>query len=283
MDVNDFKTFLEVVRTRHFGQAAKNLCITQSTVSARIKTLEEQLGTSLFVRQRNNIQLTQAGEKLLSYAELITATWNRARQDIAIEGNKHLPLVIGGISSLWDSLSQQWLQAIYTQNHKLIIYAEVQPQNTLLSRVATGTMDLAFIYDLPQNDQLAAIHLADIPLIMVSTKAQSLQEATADKYLLVDWGASFQAHHTQHFRQIPTPELHVSEARIALDFMLACGGTAYLAEPMVKEHLQAGSLFLIESAPMFQKSVYMVYNESSEKRRVIESLLEKITAANRHP
>ena len=141
MDVNDFKTFLEVVRTRHFGQAAKSLCITQSTVSARIKTLEEQLGTALFVRQRNNIQLTQAGEKLLSYAELITATWNRARQEIAVEGRKPQPLVIGGVSSLWDMLSQQWLQDIYSENQSFIIYAEVQPQNILLSRLATGTMD----------------------------------------------------------------------------------------------------------------------------------------------
>ena len=67
MDIDALKTFIEVNRTRHFGQAARNLYVSQSTVSARIKLLEEQVGLPLFVRQRNNIQLTAAGEKLLHY------------------------------------------------------------------------------------------------------------------------------------------------------------------------------------------------------------------------
>ena len=276
MDVNDFKTFLEVVRTRHFGQAAQSLCITQSTVSARIKTLEEQLGTALFVRQRNNIQLTPAGEKLLSYAELITTTWNRARQEIATEGSKSQPLVIGGVSSLWDILSQQWLQDIYSENQHHVIYAEVQPQNTLLSRLSTGTMDLAFVYENSVSEQFASIHLIDIPLIMVSSRKQSLQDATAEKYVLVDWGSSFLTQHAEYFASLPAPEIHASEARIAFDFIKACGGSAYLAEPMVREYLQAGKLFNIEDVPVFHKSVFAVYNKSSEKRRIIESLLAKL-------
>ena len=84
MDINDFRTFIEVSRTRHFGQAAKNLFITQSAVSARIRLLEDVLGKKLFVRQRNNIQLTPEGEQLLAHAEIITTAWNNARQTIGV-------------------------------------------------------------------------------------------------------------------------------------------------------------------------------------------------------
>ena len=57
--------FVEVVRTRHFSKAAENLYITQSAVSFRIRQLEQGLGVNLFIRQRNNIQLTAPGERLL--------------------------------------------------------------------------------------------------------------------------------------------------------------------------------------------------------------------------
>ncbi|WP_351060278.1 LysR family transcriptional regulator, partial [Psychrobacter sp. TB20-MNA-CIBAN-0197] len=53
MDIDLLKTFVEVVRTRHFGKAAENLYITQSAVSFRIRQLEQGLGVNLFIRQRN--------------------------------------------------------------------------------------------------------------------------------------------------------------------------------------------------------------------------------------
>ena len=62
MDINALRTFLEIAKTRHFGHAADTLFVSQSTVSARIKTLEDVLGVNLFIRERGNIQLTVAGD-----------------------------------------------------------------------------------------------------------------------------------------------------------------------------------------------------------------------------
>ena len=52
------RTFLDVCRTRHFGQAAEALQLTQAAVSARIKQLENRLGVQLFDR----IRPQQAGD-----------------------------------------------------------------------------------------------------------------------------------------------------------------------------------------------------------------------------
>ena len=71
MDTELLKTFMEVSRTRHFGRAAENLYLTQSAVSFRIRQLESVLGVELFSRQRNNIQLTEAGEKLMPLAKTV--------------------------------------------------------------------------------------------------------------------------------------------------------------------------------------------------------------------
>ena len=67
MDIELLKTFLEVKNTRHFGKAADNLYLTQAAVSARVKQLEDYFGIKLFIRSRNNIQLTAEGERLVMW------------------------------------------------------------------------------------------------------------------------------------------------------------------------------------------------------------------------
>lgn len=102
MDVGLLKAFLEVHRSKHFGHAAKNLFISQSAVSARIRQLEDELGVRLFSRDRNNIELTAAGKKFLVYAENILNTWNRAKQEIAIPEGIDTFLSVAGLPSIWD-------------------------------------------------------------------------------------------------------------------------------------------------------------------------------------
>src|SRR3989304_3065176 len=115
MDINILKTFLEVHRTCHFGNAAENLFVTQATVSVRIRQLEDELGVQLFHRDRNNIQLTPAGHKFLRHAESILNVWNRARLDIHTRDEGKIPLVIGALANLWDSSLVSLLKDIKTQ------------------------------------------------------------------------------------------------------------------------------------------------------------------------
>ena len=68
MDFELLRTFLEVARLRHFGQAAEALNLTQAAVSARIKLLETNLGVRLFDRIRRDIQLTPEGHGHPLYA-----------------------------------------------------------------------------------------------------------------------------------------------------------------------------------------------------------------------
>ena len=68
MNLIYIKTFLEIAATRNFERAAKNLNIAQSTASARINTLEESLGHSLFNRNRSGFEITEAGIRFQKYA-----------------------------------------------------------------------------------------------------------------------------------------------------------------------------------------------------------------------
>lgn len=68
MDTELARTFIEIVSTGSFIRAAERLNVSQTTVSARIRTLEDRLGRQLFVRNKGGATLTTAGEQFLRQA-----------------------------------------------------------------------------------------------------------------------------------------------------------------------------------------------------------------------
>lgn len=274
MDINDFRTFLEVCRTRHFGQAAKNLCVTQSTVSARIRNMEEQLGTKLFTRERNNIQLTATGERMQQYAEVITTSWNQARQEIGAAKLARTAFTIGGLPSLWDISLQQWLNRLVPAQQNLAVHAEIHGAETLYRRITQNTMDIAFLFDPLNTDLLVCQPLSNIELILVSSFAElNVNEALSNNYIMVEWGTAFTNQHAQQFADVARPHLHASHGRIALDYILTNGGSAYLAKPTVADHINQAELYAVANAPVIQRTAHAVYNKTSDKAELIESLL----------
>jgi DNA-binding transcriptional LysR family regulator len=71
------QTFLALSRTLHFGRAARELHLTQSTVSHRLRKLEDEVGVALFDRTRRSVALTAAGRALLPRAQVAMAELSR--------------------------------------------------------------------------------------------------------------------------------------------------------------------------------------------------------------
>ncbi|MEE4617819.1 LysR family transcriptional regulator [Pseudomonas alliivorans] len=81
---DDLKFFLEVARTRKVSSAAKRLAVDYTTVSRRITSLENSLGTLLFEKSRNNgFIMTAEGQRLLGYAESIESTLHLACEQVS--------------------------------------------------------------------------------------------------------------------------------------------------------------------------------------------------------
>ncbi|MBQ8223875.1 MAG: LysR family transcriptional regulator [Bacteroides sp.] len=68
MELRQLKYFAKTAETLNFSEAAKALCITQSTLSQQIRQLEQELNVQLFQRNSHSVALTEAGEELLPHA-----------------------------------------------------------------------------------------------------------------------------------------------------------------------------------------------------------------------
>ncbi|MDR6818556.1 DNA-binding transcriptional LysR family regulator [Neorhizobium sp. 2083] len=78
LDNDVLRTFVAIAETGNFSTAADAVLRTPSAVSMQIKKLEEQLKTTLFLRDARSVSLTQHGEMLLSYARRMLALSNEA-------------------------------------------------------------------------------------------------------------------------------------------------------------------------------------------------------------
>lgn len=276
MDIELLQTFLEVKNTRHFSRAAENLYLSQAAVSARVKQLEEFLGVSLFIRNRNNIQLTAEGERLLPHAETMLLAWSRARQDVALETDQKYQLSIGSTAGLWEHVLQQRLSTIHRDFPDLALRAEAYSSRELLRRVTERTLDLAVMYETATNAGIEAMPLGKLQLqLLTSREHPGLQQALQTDYVYVDWGTAFAMFHARRFGDTPPASLHTNMASVAIAYLQQHAASAYLPASLLQLE-SPRQLAAVKNAPSFSRELYMVYRGNSDKRELIESLLASL-------
>ena len=278
MDVELLKTFLEVQQTRHFGRAAENLFITQSAVSARIRQLEDELGVRLFMRDRNNIQLTTAGQKLVTHAEAIIAGWNRARLDVAISDDVGQHIAMAAVPNLWSIFMPDWLSLVHQQHAGTAVTADALSAELIIRRVLDRALDFGFVFEPPRLPELEIVKVCEFPLILLSsTKGLNLEQAIAQNYIYVNWGGDFSHQHARRFPAPPVPVMRIGLATGAMELLLSgIQGSAYLAQPLAGTALNSKQLFCVSDAPAINRQVYALYRQDTDRHSVIGGLLNLI-------
>ena len=100
LDTHRLKIFISVAELKSFSRAAKELYLTQPTVSQHITTLESFLGITLLNRTGKGIFLTNEGKTLYKYAKQITALTDEALQSIELLRGKRIGSLTLGASTI---------------------------------------------------------------------------------------------------------------------------------------------------------------------------------------
>jgi DNA-binding transcriptional LysR family regulator len=141
------------------------------------------------------------------------------------------------------------------------------------------TLDFAILFDPPKVDELKIESLHMFKLIPVTTFANKITTAAeVQRYIMIDWGTSFINWHAKEIKDISIPAIRTSTARIALDLMLQCGGSAYLPDMLVKPFIEQGKLYEIQTLPLFEREVFSAFhkeNENEERIIKIKNLLRE--------
>jgi DNA-binding transcriptional LysR family regulator len=275
MDIVAARTFLEIVKTGSFVRAAANLNITQTAVSARVRVLEEQLDRQLFIRNKAGARLTPAGDQFLRYATTLVQLWERARHDVAMPVGRENAVTIGGEHSLWNPLLRNWLVWMKNECADVVVRVQIDVPERLIDQVQEGIIDLAVVYAPPHRTGVVEELLLEEALVAVTTDAAGGEAASCD-YLFVDWGSEFRENHHNAFPDAPSPALSVNHGPLALDYILAVGGSGYFRMEAARPHLESGRLHLVPDKPRFAYSIYALYSAKADER-----LMERVRSGLR--
>jgi len=267
VDTELLKTFLEVSRTRHFGRAAEALYLTQSAVSFRIRQLENQLGVNLFTRHRNNIRLTNAGERLLPYAENLMNTWLAAKKDVSLS-SQHNQLSIGASASLWECMLTQWLSTLYQQHRGSLYEARIASRQSLVQQLHERRLDLLLTTEAPKMDEFDSQLLGHFNLALYRASSPLSASPT---YLRIEWGADFQQYESELIKNDDIPILTTSSAQMACKLIPELNGYTFL--PIKWAEKQTG----IQQKPdsiLLSRPLYAIWLKNTDKQNVIKGLLQ---------
>lgn len=277
MDIALARTFLAVAEAGSFVEAARTLHVTQSTVSTRMKSLEDALGHAMFERSKQGATLTIAGEQFRRHAMTLVRVWQHAQQDVGLYDTYRDHLALGAPQTLWDGFLLGCVAALRLSLKDIAITASAQPPVTLTQRMQEGTLDLAVLYRAVQSPGLLVEPLFDEEFVMVANPKSALRRTTND-YVFVNWGPEFELDHAAVFPKLKSPSLNLDVGSIAVDYLVNNQARGYVPYRLAHQLIARGRLIEVRRERRFTYPVYMVYPEE----RDVEAFTPILSALRRH-
>lgn len=264
MDIVTARTFLEIVKTGSFVRAAENLNISQTAVSARIRVLEEQLDRTVFVRNKAGARLTAAGDQFFRFAASLVQTWDRARRTVALAPGSETVVTIGAELSQWNPLMRNWILWMRRQCPEIAISASIDSADRLMDQVQEGALDVAILYAAPARSGVVAELLFEEKLVLARTPPTE-RPLLAEDHVHVDWGEEFAANYHAAFPDAEPGAISIGYGPLALDYVLARGGSGYFRMAAIEPLLDDGRMVLVPDSPEFSYSSYAVHSANADE------------------
>jgi LysR family hydrogen peroxide-inducible transcriptional activator len=159
----------------HFGRAAENCHVSQPTLSAQIKKIEDFLGTTLFERSNRRVAITEAGTRVAEQARLVLA---EAQKIIAAAGKGGEPLSgtlrLGAIATLGPFLIPRFLAPLKKEFASLNLLLREGLTDPLLKELKDGNLDAVLAARTFDEGGLRVFPLFFEPFVLAAPKGHPI-------------------------------------------------------------------------------------------------------------
>ena len=293
MNLRDLRYFVALADTRHFGKAAERSFVSQPTLSAQIKKLENYLGVQLIERQPRRVTLTDMGARILPVARRIL---QESDEIISLARNEHDPLAgklkVGLIPTIGPYLLPLVTRRLRKQlpQLKLMLY-EYQTQ-PLLEKLRGGDIELAILALPVPLDGLEARELyhedfsVAVPNTHPFSKKSSIKvdDLSGETLLLLEDGHCLRDQALEVCSRVDVKESDDYRATSleTLRQMVAAGlGITLLPELATRGPFGSGHGLTVRSfaKPVPSRTVGAVWRKSSSRGQAINAVCDVISTA----
>ena len=289
MDLRQLSTFRAAARTGSFAQTALDLHYAPSTVTEQVRALEASMDASLFERHGRGVRLTQAGRRLLPYAERLVDMAEDARRAVAGEVSITGSVTIGGLETLCAFRLPRALASMRRSHPELRVQVRPASRPDLERALLDGEIEIALTLGEPfgrpdlesqalRAEPLALIVSPDHPL--AANEQVTVDDLASETFLLTEVGCSFRALVDSAFAGRTDRPVHSDEfASVgALKRSVTEGiGVTLLPEVAVADELASGKLMAprwnaAKRPPVLRASWRRDRGESESRRVVLQHL-----------
>jgi DNA-binding transcriptional LysR family regulator len=195
VDADDLRIFEAVARLGGMNRAAAELNTVQSNVTARIRALEDELGTPLFARHSRGVTLTAAGERLLPYAARMRRLLDDARRVVEDDGTPHGALTIGTLETTVAMRLSPLLSAYVGKHPQVDLVLRTGTTSELVEGVLAQRLEGAFVCGPVDHQELQSevVFREDLVLLAARTERglDDLLSAADLKIIVLRAGCSY--------------------------------------------------------------------------------------------
>ncbi|MBW2634998.1 MAG: LysR family transcriptional regulator [Deltaproteobacteria bacterium] len=292
MDLYKLKTFRTVATLLNFNQAAKTLNCAQSTISAQIKSLEDEVGVLLFKRIKKMVVLTDAGEKMLDYTYKLLSIEEEALADITGKRNPvgtiRLMVPEAIAACYFPSIISEFITQYPTINFDISNCST----NSLEHELQIGSVDIAFLISEQINssnlkseiilkEKLVIVSSPDHPL--ADMKQVDISNLKSQTIFLPKAGCGYGL----SFRQLldaniakPSSIIEFTSIEAIKKCVMQGIGLTILPKQSVQKEVYKNLLVELDWISDFKTSILMVWHKDKRISKVLHVLMEIIRRTN---
>ena len=275
------ETLLWIDRLGPFSAAAERLNTTQPAVSARMRELEQRLGTRLFRRDGRTMSLTAAGRKLVRDCDPLLRDMQVALLGSGGFAEASGVVRIGAGEIAAASCLPAFVAELKADMPNVGLEIEIDLTANLIQQLLTGRTDIAFAAGPIAHPALKTQPIGEVALMWLASPAVAAAFAAGEAQLPV-W--SLASHSPIHGRmrdaieasRIAQESLNLcNNARTMIDIAKAGGGVGIFPEPMARAEVAAGALVELSDMPILAPVAFHVAMRVSDSEPVLARIFER--------
>lgn len=183
MDTRDWELLLALEEEKSMNRAGEKLFLSQPAVVYRLNRMEQEFGTTLFIRSNRGVQFTGAGRRLYSHAGEMLQKTSSIRQEIAQYGQGLSgSIVVGSSATFLGAFLPLQLKDFYRRYPNISVSLVTDRNDVLVDMLSSGRLPLAVVRIQSQWEG-AIHHIYDDPLVVISSRPCPVEELAGIPYI----------------------------------------------------------------------------------------------------
>lgn len=277
MNIKQLEIFVTIATTGSFSKGAEAACITQSTASQHIATLEDLCGVRLLDRTGRGVMPTEAGKIMLIHAQQVLKSLKKTEQAILqFRKADGVELCVGGSTIPGTYVLPKAIAALHVTDPGITVKAEIGDSNEILTKLSEERIEIGIVGTTTDDKQFTAEALGHDEILLVARKGHPWcgraivqpEELLTVPIIMREKGSGTNNVVDAALRQqgIKTGDLTVcatiSSSEAIKQAILANCGVAFISEMAVRGELKQGKLVSVNlSGLTITRSFSLVYRK----------------------